>query len=265
MEIRDFAQRILQSDSLAEKLRPLEGPATDRIPGPPQRFQLPARPAHLKFAGRKEAPAMPAPAAFRDPAKRAVAHHIMANHELQALEVMAFTLCAFPDAPTEFRHGMLPIMADEQRHTRMHAQRLEEFGMTFGDLPVNGYFWLKAQDFQSPLDYLAGLPLTFEAGNLDHTIEFEQAYEAAGDKKGAGIMRAIHQDEIGHVAFGIHWLRAMKPADQTDWDAYIDHLHWPLRPEKAKGKAFQRQPRLEAGLTDEFIDQIQHAGRDDLR
>ena len=265
MEIRDFAERILQSDSLAEKLRPLDGPATDLTPGPPQRFTLPARPANLKFAGRKEAPAMPAPAAFQDPAKRAIAHHIMANHELQALEVMAFTLCAFSDAPTEFRHGMLQIMADEQRHTRMHAERLEEFGMAFGDLPVNGYFWLKAQEFQSPLDYLAGLPLTFEAGNLDHTIEFEQAFESADDKKGAGIMRAIHRDEIGHVAFGIEWLRALKPADQTDWDAYIDHLHWPLRPEKAKGKAFQRQPRLDAGMTANFIDQIQQAGLDGRR
>ena len=33
--------------------------------------------------------------------KRGLAHHIMANHELLALEVMGFTLCAFPDAPPE--------------------------------------------------------------------------------------------------------------------------------------------------------------------
>jgi hypothetical protein len=32
---------------------------------------------------------MPHPETFADPKRRAVAHHIMANHELQALEVMA--------------------------------------------------------------------------------------------------------------------------------------------------------------------------------
>ncbi len=259
MEIRDFARRILESEDIAEKLLPLDGPATDDVPGKPLRITLPARSPRLKFAGRKQAPLMPAPEAFRDPEKRAVAHHIMANHELQALEVMAYTLCAFPAASKEFRLGMLDVMADEQRHTRMHVERLAEYGLSFGDWPVNGYFWLKAQEFQSPLDYLAGLPLTFEAGNLDHTLEFEAAFEMAGDKKGAGIMRAIHRDEIGHVAFGLKWLRILKAEHQTDWDAYKTHLHWPLRPEKSKGKTFHRQPRLDAGMTAEFIDHLEQA------
>lgn len=263
MEIRVFADLILESESLADKLRPLDTPPTDESPGLPVRDALPARPTALKFAGRKEAPLMPAPQSFCDPAKKAVAHHIMANHELQALEVMAFTLRAFPEAPAEFRRGMLAVMADEQRHTRMHVERLEELGISFGDFPVNGYFWQKAQLFESLLDYLAGLPLTFEACNLDHTLQFEEYFTAVGDKKSAGIMRAIHHDEIRHVAFGLKWLRALKPASQTDWDAYAEHLHWPLRPEKSKGRDFQRQPRLEAGMTTDFIDRVEQAGATD--
>ncbi len=149
-------------------------------------YATPTRPAKLQFAGRKEAPLMPSRQAFRDPAKRAVAHHIMANHELQALEVMAFTLCAFPEAPREFRSGMVRIMADEQRHTRMHIERSAELGLEFGGLPVNGYFWQKAQEFRSPLDYLAGLPLTFEACNLDHTLQFEEFFAEAGGQERGG-------------------------------------------------------------------------------
>ena len=48
---------------------------------------------------------------------------LTANHELLALEVMAFTLCAFPSAPRDFRIVLARIMADEQRHTRMHIER----------------------------------------------------------------------------------------------------------------------------------------------
>jgi uncharacterized ferritin-like protein (DUF455 family) len=200
---------------------------------------------------------MPRPQALADPARRAVAHHIMANHELQALEVMAFILRAFPEAPPPFRLGMAQIMADEQRHTRLHIDRLRELGMRFGDIPVNGYFWKKAQLFNSLLDSLAGLPLTFEGRNLDHTVEFEDYFLAAGDSRSAGIMRAIHRDEIRHVAFGIHWLRVLKPPELTDWEAYEQHLVWPLRPGKARGDRFQREAREAAGLSADFIDRLE--------
>ena len=90
----------------------------------------------------------------------------MANHELQALEVMAWTVLAFPGAPTEFRQGMAAVMRDEQRHTRMHIERAERLGVSFGDLPVNCYIWKKALQFTSVLDYVAGLPLVFEGANL---------------------------------------------------------------------------------------------------
>ena len=95
-----------------------------------------------------------------------------------------------------------------------------ELGIRFGDLPVNDYIWTKAQVFESVLDYVAGLPLTFEGRNLDHTLEFESFFEQAGDPQSAAILRTIHRDEIGHVRFGLDWLRRLKPADQSDWDAY---------------------------------------------
>ena len=181
----------------------------------------------------------------------------MANHELQALEVMAFVLRAFPEAPLEFRAGLAQIMGDEQRHTAMHLGRLGEFEMKLGDVPVNGYFWRKAQEFRTLLDYLAGLPLTFEGRNLDHTLEFEDWFSRVGDEKSTAIMRSIHRDEIRHVAFGVHWLRALKPHDQSEWEAYESSLRWPLRPEKSRGRSFHREPRLAAGMSPEFVDRLE--------
>lgn len=253
MEIRDFALQLVNTPSLDAKLRRRDFALTDDSPGPALRLSEPARPDNLKFAARREAPAMPKPGGLGDPGKRGVAHHIMANHELQAVEVMAFVLLAFPDAPAEFRRGLVDIIDDEQRHTRMHADRAAELGVPFGSLPVNCYIWKKAQSFESVLDYLAGLPLVFENRNLDHTLEFEEYFQNAGDDRSAAIVRAIHRDEIEHVKFGIDWLRRLKPDSQSDWDAFRSHLKWPLRPSKARGDVFQTDARAAAGLSPEFI------------
>jgi uncharacterized ferritin-like protein (DUF455 family) len=257
MEIRTFAENILLAESLDEKLGRFDGTFTDEDVGEMLRVEVPGRPANLQFAPRRTAPSMPSPVAFDDPLKRAVAHHIMANHELQAVEVMCFVLCAFPEAPAEFRRGLAKIIDDEQRHTKMHADRSSSLGIPFGELPVNCYIWKKALSFECVLDYLAGLPLTFEGRNLDHTLEFEEYFLNVGDEKSAAIMRVIHRDEIEHVRFGLEWLRKLKPPDQSDWEAYQSHLHWPLRPAKSKGDTFHREPRLQAGMSEEFIARLE--------
>lgn len=260
MELRAFAEQVLYSNDLSRKITRIVDSLTDEMPGAAVRVAEPARPEHLKFAARKTAPTMPKAESLKDLKKRAIAHHVMANHELQALEVMAMVLLAFPDAPAEFRMGLAHVMFDEQRHTRMHAQRCEELGIRFGDFPVNGWIWKKAQDYSSTLEYVAGLPLVFEGANLDHTVEFEQYFRDAGDRRSAAIMRAIHKDEIKHVEFGLNWLRRLKPVGVSDWDAWTGALHWPIRPSKARGDLFQREARLQAGLTPEFIDQLEAFG-----
>lgn len=260
VEIREFAERILLSPELEEKLLPPDEPLTDSHPGPAVRIIEPARMDSLRFFKNHHGAKMPKLSGMRDPRLRAIAHHIMANHELQALEAMAWTLCAFPDAPTPFRLEIIQIMRDEQRHTKMHLRRLNSLGMTFGEIPVNGHVWMRNRQAESLLDYLACVPLTFEGGNLDHSLEFAEAFDGAQDFKSREIMKAIHVDEIDHVAFGLKWFRELKPRHVSDWDAYLEHLHWPMSPYRAKGNIFQREARKLAGMDDEFIDQIEKAG-----
>lgn len=259
MEIRLFAEQVLLSESLDDKLKQIKLPITDDNPGQATRITEPARPNRLKFAARKESPAMPKPAGFANPARLAVAHHIMANHELQALEVMAFVLLAFPDAPAEFRRGMIDIMHDEQLHTHIHIVEAKRLGLQFGDLPVNCYIWKKAQVFECLLDYIACLPLVFEGRNLDHSLEFEEYFEAVDATPSAKIMRRIHNDEIRHVAFGWEWLNRLNPEGSSVWETWNAHLKWPIRPQKAVGDSFNVQARLDAGMSAEFIAQLEAA------
>ncbi|MCA8987219.1 MAG: DUF455 family protein [Planctomycetaceae bacterium] len=265
MELRDFAEAILTSPDLETKLTVGSDEFTDRSPGSSRRLHEPARCDALKFAPPRSAPAMPKMGAFPDEKKRGLAHHILANHELQALEAMAWTLLAFPDAPTEFRLGVAEIMREEQRHTRMHAERASRLGICFGDYPVNCYIWKKMLSFESVLDYVAGLPLVFEGANLDHSLEFADAFRSAGDLRSAALMQTIHRDEIKHVRFGWNWLCQMAPAEADLWEIWTKHLHWPLRAIKARGNNFQRDARLEAGMPVDFVDRLEHLTEEEAK
>lgn len=253
-----FAHRVLLKPSLAEKLRPPVGDLTDAGRPAATIVEEPARPRELQFSEPRSAPTMPKFAGFHEPERRGLAHHIMANHELQALEIMAATLLRYPDAPAEFRIGLGRIMQDEQRHTRMHIGRAEKLGIPFGSRLLNGYIWRKSCEFSDLLDYLAGLPLVFEGANLDHSLEFADAFESVGDHRSANVMRQIHDDEIDHVAFGIKWLRVFKPSGATDWETFVKHLHYPLRAEKARGDVFQEEARRSAGLGEDFIENMKN-------
>ena len=246
MTLRDLAARVLLCPDVGTKLRPVAGPLTDASPGPAVRVSEPARPASLRFRYRKNGPSLPREDALRDAGRRGVAHHILANHELQAAEVMASVLLAFPRAPAEFRFGLADILGDELRHTRMHLARAAAGGVRFGDCVVNGHVWRSAAGFRDEAGYLAVLPLVFEARNLDESLELAAMFEAAGDAKGAGVLRRIHDDEIGHVAFGVRWLKRFTGA--ADFDAWVARLEHPTKPERSVGRTFLPGPRRAAGM-----------------
>jgi len=257
MEVRDFALAVVTTEDLVRKLGAPPAGLTDEAPGPPLRIERPGRPPGLWFQRRIEVPSIEG---MPDPAQRPRILHALANHELQAAELFAWALLAFPDAPKEFRQGLLRILADEQRHTRMYIARVEDAGARFGDYPVNGYFWSKIESITTPLRFLCAMSLTFENANLDHTLEYEEAARRAGDAKTAAVIERVHRDEIEHVRFGWTWLQIFKQEDDSAWEAYRANLTWPLRPAKARGRTFHREPREAAGLDAELIRRLEEEG-----
>jgi uncharacterized ferritin-like protein (DUF455 family) len=263
MEIRDFARRLLSSGSLEVKLEPPPPDLTDDRPGPPERWTAPVRPPRLEFAHRRKRGKMPAIAALGDPRRRAVALHRFANHELMAFELMAFALLAWPEMPPAFRRGLLMTLEDEQRHFSMYCARMRELGLEFGDEPVNDHFWRVAPDLRTPLQYIAAMALTFENGNLDYATVYARAFREAGDLPTAALLEEVHQDEIRHVRFGVHWLRKLKRPDQTDWEAYVEALTFPNSPARARGPVFDRIAREQAQLDPDFIARLEAAVKPD--
>lgn len=266
MEIREFAEQVLFGRTLAEKLSD-PGEVTDLRPGPPMASpEMPGRPFDLLFkrvvgGAREPAGLFPGTRHLDRGEERGRVLHFFANHELLAVELMALALLRFPDAPPTFRRGLLKTLRDEQEHTRWYMDRMRACGVQFGELPVSGHLWRLLAGMKSPLDYVSGLPLTFEQANLDFSREYGRAFAAAGDTETAALLKRIHHDEIGHVAYGLKWFRRWKDPSLDDWQAYERQLQFPLSPSRAKGGDLNIEGRLAAGLDDRFIAELTVYGR----
>jgi uncharacterized ferritin-like protein (DUF455 family) len=253
MSARAYAELIVTSETLEAKLVPPPelGDAAFAEPGLALRIAAPGRPAELRMVPGRQAKVPPL-AGMRDRAQRARILHALANHELQAIELFAWAVVAFPEAPIAFRRGLVAILADEQRHLALYLARLAAYGVKFGDEPVTGHFWNKLDHLTGPCEFVCAMNLTFENANLDFAADYAAAARQAGDDATAIALDQVHADEIRHVHFGWVWLRRL--AGEGDaWQAYLAHVRPPLGPARARGARFDREARRRAGLDEAFI------------
>ena len=257
MELREFAERVLFATTLDDKLS-CPATITDECPGAALVAPaMPGRPAELRFKDRHSGKMdFPSPHRLEQERERGLLLHFFANHELLATELMALVLLKFPEAPAAFRRGVLRTLKEEQEHTRLYLRRMAECGIHFGEIPVSGYFWRSVAGMENPMDYVAGLCLTFEQANLDYCRQFARGFEAAGDGATARLLERIYRDEIGHVAYGLKWFRRWKNPQESDWEAFCRQLKFPLSPQRAKGVTLDVEGRRAAGLDEAFINEL---------
>ena len=257
MELRAFAEQILFGTTLEEKLHGAESIIDTRPGAALETPAVPGRPPELRFkplgTGKMDFPSVQSLTRERE---RGRLLHYFANHELLAVELMALVLLRFPEAPAAFRRGVLQTLRDEQAHTRLYLERMRACGIEFGELPVSGFFWRAVSAMQNPLDYVAGLSLTFEQANLDFCRHFAREFKVLGDEATAGLLERIYHDEIGHVAYGLKWFRRWKDPKINDWEAFCGQLRFPLSPSRAKGVGWNVEGRRAAGLDASFIAQL---------
>ena len=256
MELREWAIRILSADSLEGKLFD-PGVWSDQTPGAPLIWQEPVRPPGMGFSRKKKEEKLPSFQEHSDPYKRALCLHRFAGHELLAVEIMAFTLLAFPAAPSTFRQGVAHTLREEQGHVSLYMKHMERLGVKFGDCPLYRHFWKHTPHIQSPLHYISMMSLTFEMANLDFAPMYGKSFSQAGDAESAGLMATILKDEISHVKFGWRWLQRFKQTPETEWEAWENTLkNTLLTPKRAKGFCLHEEPRKQAGIPDEWIERL---------
>ncbi|MBS0616259.1 MAG: DUF455 family protein [Verrucomicrobia bacterium] len=258
MELREFATHILSADTLKEKLFTPDV-LTDDHPGPVVLWKEPSRPLNLRLQKYSRKDRLPSLADHKDPDKRAICLHRFAGHELLAVEIMAYALLAFPEAPTAFRRGVAYTLCEEQEHVRLYMQQMQRLGIAFGDLPLYRHFWAYVPYLTTPLHYLSVMSLTFEMANLDFAPLYGASFAKYGDTESAALMERILRDEIGHVALGRRFLEEWKKPEASDWETWKAHLPPRMVPSRAKGWEFFEENRKRAGISSEWIEKLKNS------
>lgn len=244
-----WAHAYVATTTLAHKLAP--PPAPERCADEPRAVRLasPGRPKELVVSARAKKTR-----GLLGAEGRARALHTFLHHELQAAELMAWAILAFPRAPIDFKTGLARIAQDEARHMRMYKEQIERLGFSVGDFPVRDWFWERVPAVSSPTGFVSVMGLGLESANLEHARAFARKFREAGDEEGARVQERVAAEEIAHVRFGVTWFRLLEGA--LTFDAWKRALPAPLSPMLMRGSPIARDARLTSGQPEHFIDEL---------
>ena len=253
--VEGWGWRFVTACDREAKLAPREAP-WDRddlrweVAAPARRLEAPGRPEGLRAAPR--APRTPGPHALVRREARAHLVHTFLHHELQAAELFAWAILAFPDTPRAFRAGLLRLCGEELAHLALYRAHLQGLGFGYGDFPVRDWFWQRVGSCPDAASFVALLGLGLEGANLDHSARFAAAFRAAGDEEGARILERVEREEVAHVAFAAKWFGELSggPLDYVRWRS---HLPPPLTPAVLRGRPLNRVARRRAGQPEPFL------------
>lgn len=197
----------------------------------------------------------PRPEALGEPRARARLLATLHHHELQAAELFAWALLAFPAAPRRFRRGLVALAREELQHAALYRGRLRAHHAGPADFPVRDWFWERVPRCESPTAFVALVGLGLEGGNLEHTARYAEAFAAGGDHASAEVCRRVGRDEEAHVRFAARWFRRF--TGDLDFDRWRAALPPPLTPTVLVGTPLAREARARAGMDDDFLDRLE--------
>lgn len=180
---------------------------TEHLPiGDSQAPDRPARPAKPQLVSPKE---IPAPKNSGLPLNAYMLHNL-AHVELNAIDLAWDTVVRFSPYSKILGEGFFADFAhvadDESRHFAWCSQRLAELGFNYGDMPAHNLLWREcAKSSNNVAARLVAIPLVQEARGLDAGPRLVQKLIGFGDSRTSNIVARIADEEVAHVAVGVHW------------------------------------------------------------
>ena len=197
--------------------------------------------------------------AMNTPEGRAAMIHALAHIEFNAINLALDALWRFQNMPCDYYTDWLQVADEEALHFTLLADHLQRQGYAYGDFSGHNGLWDMAVKTQHDvLARMALLPRTMEARGLDVTPGSRAKLVQAGDSAAGPILDIILRDEIGHVAIGNRWFKALCKQRGLEPEAtyaglLAEHNSLPLRGpfnlEARRAAGFSEQELVKLGLS----------------
>lgn len=227
---------------------------------------VPASPAHrIETPGIPEFPKLVEPQqvtrrGFGSTAGRVALLHALAHIEFNAINLALDAAYRFRDLPSEvasdFARDWVRVAADEARHFKMVAKRLQSLDSYYGAHDAHAGLWNMAlKTDHDVMVRMALVPRVLEARGLDVAPPMIEKFRKHDDEESAEILQIIFTDEIEHVRIGNHWFRyTCEQRGLSPSDVFADLL-------RQHSKGFLRGPynevaRVQAGFSVEELDAL---------
>lgn len=198
-KVRLAEQAMAQAETL-EVAAELALQAPPGLPGCPERPELRS---HLNVPKRSPF----------TPEGLAALLHAVTHIEFNAINLALDAVWRFPGMPRAYYLDWLKVAAEEARHFSLLRAHLQSMGYDYGDFPAHTGLWDMTRKTEGDLlARMALVPRTLEARGLDATPPMQAKLRKVGTPealRAVDILDIILRDEIGHVAIGNHWYRAL--------------------------------------------------------
>ena len=181
--------------------------------------------------------------------------------ELQALEAAGRTIWDFPDAPWEFKMNMARQCWDEARHVQIFEKLIDHVGGTVGAFPESTFLF-ETSCHDDPVLRVTGVNRCLEGLACDVFRSLVDHGKEVDDDLLAQAVDFVLADELTHVRFGSEWTREFTKDDPERAQRAKDFQRDTERAFSFGGRRIARAERLQAGFTEEELDEIEQLAAD---
>lgn len=176
--------------------------------------------------------------------------------ELQAMEAAGRTVWDFPDAPWEFKMNMARQCWDEARHIQVFEKLMDHVGAEIGQYPESTFLF-ETSCHADPVLRVTGVNRCLEGLACDAFRGLIKYGQEVGDTKIEQAVDFVLADELTHVRFGSDWAREFTKDDPERAARAKEFQQETDRAFSFAGRELAREERLEAGFTEEELDEIE--------
>jgi len=177
--------------------------------------------------------------------------------EIQALEGAARSLWDFPDAPWEFKMNMARQCWDEARHVQIFEKLIDHVDGEVGAFPENTFLF-ETSCHDDPVLRVTGVNRCLEGLACDAFRSLIDEGKRANDDLLAQAVDYVLADELTHVRFGSDWVKQFTKDDPERAQRAREFQRETDRRFAFGGqRKVAREERLEAGFTEEELDEIE--------